>query len=61
MSLLTDLLTFVGFLAIVFGTAGTISKWIRENEERKQTAARNHREAMDALSRIEDSLNEPKS
>ena len=60
MFLLTDLLIFVGFIAIVFGTAGTVSKWIRENEERKQTAARNHRDIMDALSRIESSLNEPK-
>ena len=33
MNLLNDILTFVGFIAITFGAAGTISKWLKASEE----------------------------
>jgi hypothetical protein len=56
MNLLTDLLTFVGFIAITFGVAGTISRWFKAAEERKRDAFENHRQVTAALARIEESI-----
>lgn len=56
MDLLTNILTFIGFFAVTFGLAGTITKWIKTAEERKITAADNHREVTTALKRIEETL-----
>jgi hypothetical protein len=56
MNLLTDILTFVGFFAITFGAAGTISRWIRESEERKRAAASHNAAVRESLNRIEATL-----
>jgi hypothetical protein len=56
MELLTSILTFIGFFAVTFGLAGTITKWIKAAEERKLTAADNHREITTSLKRIEETL-----
>jgi hypothetical protein len=58
MNLLTDILTFVGFIAITFGAAGTISKWLKASEERKRTLAHHNASVMAALDRIEIALRE---
>ena len=58
MNLLTDILTFVGFFAITFGAAGTISKWLKASEERKRTLADHNASVMAALRRIELSLDD---
>ena len=52
MNLLTDILTFVGFIAITFGAAGCISKSIKTREERNRMIADNHRELMAAINRL---------
>lgn len=57
MNLLTDILTFIGFIAITFGAAGSISKWMKAAEERKRVAADQHTIVMAALSRIETAIN----
>ena len=56
MNLLNDILTFVGFIAITFGAAGTISKWLKASEERKRTLADHNASVMSALRRIEESI-----
>jgi hypothetical protein len=56
MNLLTDILTFVGFIAITFGAAGTISKWLKASDERKRTLADHNASVMATLRRIEESL-----
>jgi hypothetical protein len=53
MSLLTEILTFVGFIAITFGAAGTISKWLKASDERKRTLADHNASVLAALARIE--------
>ena len=58
MNLLTDILTFVGFIAITFGAAGTISKWHKASEERKRTLADHNASMMAALCRIEMAIND---
>ncbi len=58
MNLLTDILTFVGFIAITFGAAGTISKWLKASDERKRTLADHNASVMAALRRIELALND---
>ena len=58
MNLLTDILTFVGFIAITFGAAGTISRWLKASEERKSTLAKHNASVMAALDRIEITLRE---
>lgn len=63
MNLLYEILTFIGFIAVTFGAAGTISRWLKENEERKRAVAQNHRQVTESLARIEDAikkLNTPK-
>lgn len=50
---MTTILTIVGFFAITFGLAGTISRWIRESEERKRTLDNHNAAVMKALERIE--------
>ena len=60
MNLLTDILTFVGFIAITFGAAGTISKWHKASEERKRTLSDHNASVMAALRRIEESLRNQK-
>jgi len=57
MNLLTDILTFVGFIAITFGAAGTISKWLKASDERKRTIADHNASVMAALRRIEIAIN----
>ena len=57
MNLLSDILTFVGFIAITFGAAGTISKWLKASEERKRTLADHNASMMAALRRIEMAIN----
>ena len=57
MNLLTDILTFVGFIAITFGAAGTISKWLKASDERKRTIADHNASVMAALRRIEMAIN----
>ena len=57
MNLLTDILTFVGFIAITFGAAGTISKWFKASEERKRTIADHNASVVAALRRIEMAIN----
>jgi hypothetical protein len=57
MELLTDILKFVGFLTITFGAAGHISRWLKENDERKRTLEKHNASVMGALSRIEATLN----
>ena len=57
MNLLTDILTFVGFIAITFGAAGTISKWLKASDERKRTLADHNASVMAALRRIEIAIN----
>jgi hypothetical protein len=56
MNLLNEILTFVGFIAITFGAAGTISKWLKASEERKRAARDNHKEITATLARIEETL-----
>jgi hypothetical protein len=58
MNLLTDILTFVGFIAITFGAAGTISKWLKASEERKRTLSDHNASMMAALRRIEIAIND---
>jgi hypothetical protein len=58
MNLLTDILTFVGFIAITFGAAGTISKWLKASEVRKRTLADHNSSVMAALRRIELAIND---
>ena len=53
MNLLTDILTFVGFFAITFGAAGTISKWLKTAEETKRTLAAHNAAVRESLNRIE--------
>jgi hypothetical protein len=60
MNLLYEILTFIGFIAVTFGAAGTISRWLKESEERKRAVAQNHREITEALARIEESLRHTK-
>ena len=57
MNLLTDILTFVGFIAITFGAAGTISKWLKASDERKRTLADHNASVIAALRRIEIAIN----
>jgi hypothetical protein len=57
MNLLNDILTFVGFIAITFGAAGTISKWLKASDERKRTLADHNASVMAALRRIEIAIN----
>lgn len=59
MSLLTNLLTFIGFVTVTFGAAGMISKWLKENEERKRMLADHNALVMAALKRIELALAKP--
>ena len=56
MDLLTNILTFVGFIAITFGAAGHISKAIKAREERNRLQLEHHHAVMDALSRLEASI-----
>lgn len=56
MEFLTSILTFIGFFAVTFGLAGNITKWLKASEERKLTAADNHREVTTAIKRIEETL-----
>ncbi|MFM2241559.1 MAG: hypothetical protein RLZ97_414 [Verrucomicrobiota bacterium] len=58
MNLLTEILTFVGFIAITFGAAGTISKWLKASEDRKRTLADHNAAVLAALRRIEVALGE---
>jgi hypothetical protein len=60
MNLLTDILTFVGFIAITFGAAGTISKSLKASEERKRTLADHNASVMASLRRIEEALRNQK-
>ena len=53
MNLLTDILTFVGFIAITFGAAGTISKWLKAADDRKRTLAAHNAAVRESLNRIE--------
>ena len=53
MSLLTDILTFIGFIAITFGAAGHVSRAIKAKEERSRLQLDHHREVMEAISRLE--------
>jgi len=56
MNLLTDILTFVGFFAITFGAAGTISRWLKATEETKRTLAAHNASVRESLNRIEATL-----
>lgn len=58
MNLLTEILTFVGFIAITFGAAGTISKWLKASEDRKRSLADHNAAVLAALRRIELALGE---
>ena len=60
MNLLTEILTFVGFIAFTFGAAGTISKFLKAAEERKRIAAQNHQDVIAALKRIDETLSKLK-
>lgn len=60
MSLLANILTFVGFIAITFGAADIISKWLKAAEERKRLAEVHHREVTASLRRIEEALRQQK-
>jgi hypothetical protein len=60
MSLLTDILTFIGFIAITFGAAGHVSRAIKAKEERSRLQLDHHREVMEAISRLETSFNPSK-
>lgn len=60
MTLLYNILSLIGFIAVTFGAAGIISRWIKESEERKSASAQNHREITEALARIEESLRHTK-
>jgi hypothetical protein len=57
MNLLTDILTFVGFFAITFGAAGTISRWLKATEDRKRTLNTQNAAVLESLNRIEATLN----
>jgi hypothetical protein len=56
MNLLTDILTFVGFFAITFGAAGTISRWLKAAEDRKRTLSAQNAAVLESLNRIEATL-----
>ena len=60
MSLLTDILTFIGFIAITFGAAGHVSRAIKAKEERSRLQLEHHREVMEAISRLETNFNSSK-
>jgi len=53
MSLLTDILTFIGFIAITFGAAGHISNAIKVREARNRQQTEHHQAVMEAFSRLE--------
>jgi hypothetical protein len=56
MNLLTDILTFAGFIAITFGAAGTISRWLKAAEDRKRTMSAHNAAVLESLNRIEATL-----
>ena len=56
MNLLTDILTFVGFFAITFGSASMISRWLKAAEETKRTTAAHDTAVRESLNRIEATL-----
>ena len=56
MNLLTDILTFVGFFAITFGAAGTISRWLKAAEDRKRILSAHNAAVLESLNRIEATL-----
>lgn len=56
MNLLTDSLTFVGFFAVTFGAAGTITKWLKAVDDRKRAFTDHNLAVMAALRRIEIAL-----
>ncbi len=56
MNLLTDILTFVGFFAITFGAAGTISRWLKAAEDRKRILSTHNAAVRESLNRIEATL-----
>ena len=58
MELLTDILKFIGFMTITFGAAGHISRFLRENDERKRTLTKHNASVMEALARIEATLSD---
>ncbi len=60
MSLLTDILTFIGFIAITFGAASHVSRAIKAKEERSRLQLEHHREVMEAISRLETNFNPSK-
>ncbi len=60
MSLLTDILTFIGFIAITFGAAGHVSRAIKAKEERSRLQLEHHREVMEAISRLKTNFNPSK-
>ena len=60
MSLLTDILTFIGFIAITFGAADHVSRAIKAKEERSRLQLEHHREVMEAISRLETNFNPSK-
>lgn len=58
MELLTDILKFIGFMTITFGAAGHILQWLKEKDERKKVTEKHNASVMEALARIEATLND---